>query len=281
MDCRGGAGYIPGWMNFELKWATGPLRKTWLGKASAVGRSLPSRKALPALKALPLLMALVLTVPLVGGLIAPPAAAQQEAHDQRDVEQARDRVLNAGPYQTEMPEPEELPDFDPPQIPAWLVKVIVWALIAIAIGLVAFFLGGLAWDLLRDRSGFKRKHRQPAEGAARVETPLAERRAAEERTLAEADQLAAEGRFSEAIHLLLLVALERLRRELGPRVAPAMTGREVLRLAPVPGAVVDPLARMVALSEINHFGGRRASAPDYSSCRDDFLQFSGLEGAPA
>jgi hypothetical protein len=224
---------------------------------------------------------LAVAVPLTGIFTALPAAAQPQVHDQRDVEKARDRVLGAGPYQTELPEPEEDPKFEPLNIPPWLVKLIVWTLIILAVGLVVYFLGSLAWDLLRDPTGFKRKRRPSVEGPARVETPLAERRAAEERTLAEADLLAAEGRFSEAIHLLLLVALERLRRELGPRIVPAMTSREVLRLAPIPGAVIDPLTRMVALSEINHFGGRQAAAPDYGDCRSDFLRFSGLEGAPA
>jgi len=104
---------------------------------------------------------------------------------------------------------------------------------------------------------------------------LAGRRAADPSTLAEADRLASEGRFSEAIHLLLLVAMERLHRELGPRVARAMTGREVLRLPALPEPTVAPLTRMVSLSEINHFGGRDAAEPDYRSCRADFLRFNG------
>jgi hypothetical protein len=32
---------------------------------------------------------------------------------------------------------------------------------------------------------------------------------------------------------------------------------------------------MVRLSEINHFGGRRAAEPDYRDCRADFLRFNG------
>jgi Domain of unknown function (DUF4129) len=258
-------------MNFELNRAAAPQRKTRPGRASAAIQRVAWLKTL-------LFLAVLI---LAAGFAAPPAMAQEAANGPSAVEEARDRVLGDGAYQTERPEPEELPDFDLPQIPEWLVKLVVWAMIAIAIGLVVFFLGGLAWDLLRGRSGFKRKHRQKVEGPTFVETPLATRRTAEERTLAEADKLAAEGRFSEAIHLLLLVALERLRRELGPRIAPAMTSREVLRLAPIPGEAAAPLTRMVALSEINHFGGRRAAAQDYGACRSDFLQFSGLEAQPA
>jgi hypothetical protein len=188
-------------------------------------------------------------------------------------------VLNDSRYQTDRPAPEEKPLREPLPIPPWLVETILWAAGILVGGLVLFFLGNLVFDLLRNRTAFQRNREAPPAGGVTIEAPSPQRRAAEQRTLDEADRLAADGRFSEAIHLLLLVAMERLRRELGPRVAPAMTSREVLRLIPIPGEVVDPLARMVAASEINHFGGRHAGAPDYRTCRDDFLRFNGL--APA
>jgi hypothetical protein len=261
MDQRDAAGYIGQGMNFELK-------------TRSPGRpgSRPPRRLLARLL---LLGALALIF-----LPAPPAVAQQSLHDPDAVAASRERVLD-GRYQTESPAPREEPETEPWRIPPWLAKTILWA-VGIAVGaLVLFFLASLVRDLLLARRGAGRAADHGAPEAPRVETLPPHPREAERRSLAEADALAADGRFSEAIHLLLLVALERLRGELGPRVAPAMTGREVLRLAAIPEPASAPLTRMVALSEINHFGGRRAGEPDYRRCREDFLRFNGLDGAPA
>jgi hypothetical protein len=241
-------------MNSELRFESGPR-----------GRREPTAAA-----ALAALLAVLLLV-----LSAAPVFAQAGAYDAEDVSRSRDRVLADSRYQTERPEPEQKPQIEPFTIPPWLAKTIFWAVIVGVAAVVLFFLFNLALDYLRDRTAFKRNRDRPAEVIQRVETPPAERRRADPGTLAEADRLAAEGRFGEAIHLLLLVAMARLHRELGPRVAPAMTGREVLRLPALPGATVEPLTRMVRLSEINHFGGRRAAEPDYRDCRADFLRFNG------
>ncbi|MGF1631360.1 MAG: hypothetical protein ACFCUT_17950 [Kiloniellaceae bacterium] len=234
------------------------------------------RRKPTAAAALAALLAALLTL-----LSVTAAVAQAGAYEAEEISQSRDRVLADSRYQTERPEPEQRPEFEPFTIPPWLAETIFWAVIVGVAALVLFFLVNLLLDFARDRTAFKRNRDRPAEGIQRVETPLAERRSIDPRSLAEADQLAAEGRFGEAIHLLLLVAMERLHRELGPRVAPAMTSREVLRLPALPGATVEPLTRMVQLSEINHFGGRHAAAPDYRDCRADFLRFNGEEPVAA
>ncbi|WP_193369532.1 DUF4129 domain-containing protein [Pelagibius marinus] len=234
------------------------------------------------IKGLALCLALALAGPvLVAVATALPALAQQNLHTPGDVAASRDRVLGDSRYQTEKPEPEVAPEVDQWTIPPWLVDTILWGLGAVVAGIILFFLFNLARELLESRLGIKRSPKVAPAEAAKVQAVPPARREAEHRTLAEADALAAEGRFSEAIHLLLLVAMERLRRELGPRVAPAMTSREVLRLSAIPGEATAPLTRMVALSEINHFGGRSAREPEYRNCRDDFLRFNGMEGTPA
>ncbi|WP_340119355.1 hypothetical protein [Pelagibius sp. 7325] len=224
-----------------------------------------------------LLLATVLTAGLTAALIAGPqrVAAQAPGYGDAEIQDARDRVLGDSRYQTERPETEKLPDIEPWTLPPWLAEALFWLLVAAVVAMVLFFLYSLLSDLLQNRDAFRRNRENKAAGPARIKTPTIERRTVDRRSLAEADRLAAEGRFSEAIHLLLLVAMDRLHRELGPRVAPAMTGREVLRLPALPEATVAPLTRMVQVSEINHFGGRAAAAPDYQSCRDAFLRFNG------
>ena len=218
---------------------------------------------------------LVFLLVLLG--LGAPAAAQSPDAESGPAGTVRDAVLDGGTYQTDRPEAAKLPDIEPWTLPPWLAKALFWIMVAGVATLVAFFLYNLAADLIRNRGAFKRNRARGAEAPERVETPRAEARPVDHRSLAEADDLAAQGRFSEAIHLLLLVALDRLHRELGLRVAPAMTGREVLHLPSLPDATVGPLTRMVQVSEINHFGGRHAEAPDYQSCREEFLRFSDAE----
>ena len=194
-----------------------------------------------------------------------------------EVAQGRDQVLGSGDYQTDRPAPREPEEQSEPfQLPEGLVEAILWTIAGIAVVMIALFL----YNVFQNRAGLRINLDRSQPSPRLVETAASEpQRALAARTLEEADALAAEGRFTEAIHLLLLVAMDRLKRELGNRLAPALTGREVLRLAPLPKAVVDPLSRMVSLSEIKHFGGRDAAAPDYAQCRADFLVFSGIEGA--
>jgi len=256
-------------MNFELKPSRRQGRRTGI-RSPLWERAWPQ----PPRR---LLLALALTVAALGA--ATPSAAQEGRQDATEVEAARDRVLGNNAYQTEKPQPEEMPDLPDFTIPPWLVEALLWLFGALAIGAVLYLLINLLLEIRGGRTAFWRSRNRPAEAGEIVETPVVLDRETRERTLEEADALAAEGRYAEAIHLLLLVALERLRRELGPKVAPALTSREVLQVAPVPEAVVAPLTRMVAISEIKHFGGRDAAAPDYQSCRRDFLHFS--SGEPA
>lgn len=219
---------------------------------------------------------LAFTVLVLIGAFAGPGIAQQ-AIDDTQVQESRDLVLESGPYQTERPEPPE-PELhgDPLTLPDWLIPIILLIIGAIVLAMILMFL----FNLWQSRAGFKIKRNRDRQTVERVETPVSARqKAVDERTLAEADQLAAAGRFTDAIHLLLLVAMDRLKRELGNRVTPALTSREVLGEAPIPEAAVGPLTRMVSLSEIKHFGGRDAVAADYDQCRQDFLQFSGRNPA--
>lgn len=269
MDRGGGAGYIPSWMNSELKSDRRQSR-------GAAPRTQLQQWARPLRR---LLLALALVVAALGP--AAPSAAQEGEQAPTEVEAARDRVLGNSAYQTEKPQPEEPPDIPDFTIPPWLVEALLWFFGALVVGAVVYLLVNLLLEMRGGRAPFWRRGKPSIEAGEIVETPVVLDRETRERSLEEADALAAEGRYAEAIHLLLLVALERLRRELGPRVAPALTSREVLQVAPVPEAVAAPLARMVALSEIKHFGGRDAAAPDYRSCRRDFLHFSTGEPAGA
>lgn len=100
-------------------------------------------------------------------------------------------------------------------------------------------------------------------------------------TLSDADALAAQGRFAEAVRVLLFRSLEFLRTGIGDAVFPFLTSREILLVSGLDSAERDALRRIVATEEIAHFGEASLNADAYQTCRADFLVFSrqGPEGA--
>jgi len=97
--------------------------------------------------------------------------------------------------------------------------------------------------------------------------------------LLDAEALAAQGRFGEAIHLLLLRTFEVLARRLGSRLAPGMTAREALARLTLPPPARPALADLVDAVETTTFAGHAASEGDYLRCAERFtLLRSALAG---
>ncbi len=81
----------------------------------------------------------------------------------------------------------------------------------------------------------------------------------------DADALAAEGRFADAIHVLLLRALRDVARARGD-FARGTTSREVVARVDE-SAAQTALAELVATAERHEFGGRDLGRPDFERCR--------------
>ena len=88
--------------------------------------------------------------------------------------------------------------------------------------------------------------------------------------LGAADELAAQGRFVEAMHVLLLQALAEIRRRLDEEFADSMTSREILRSSQLSDALRRPLREVVARVEWTYFGEHPAARDDYLACRASF-----------
>jgi hypothetical protein len=98
--------------------------------------------------------------------------------------------------------------------------------------------------------------------------------------LLDAEALAAQGRYGEAIHLLLLRTFAVLARRMGSRLAPGMTAREAVARLSLPGPARPALADLVDAAETTTFAGRSASESDYLRCAERFgVLKSALAGA--
>lgn len=95
-----------------------------------------------------------------------------------------------------------------------------------------------------------------------------------ERPRDDADQLAHEGRFADAIHILLLRTLHELASQNLVRVTTSMTSREVLARVPLIGDARTALAGLVTAVELTWFGDDVPGANDYARCREQFEVFA-------
>ena len=92
--------------------------------------------------------------------------------------------------------------------------------------------------------------------------------------LHDADALAAQGRFEEAAHLLLLFAIQEIGDRRPGLVLPALTSREIATLDALSPQARQIFSHIAMVVERCVFGGRRLCADDYAEVRRTFEQFT-------
>jgi hypothetical protein len=108
-----------------------------------------------------------------------------------------------------------------------------------------------------------------AGGGAAADGPAAAA-ARRDASLERVERLAAAGRHAEAVHELLLLAVERLSQRHQRPVSGWHTGRELTRLLPADAGERERFGRLVAEVERSLFGGHPVGARDYERCLADF-----------
>jgi len=95
-----------------------------------------------------------------------------------------------------------------------------------------------------------------------------------ESALAKAEELAAQHRYGEAMHYVLLAALILLARDMGEEAADSFTSRELLSVAKLQPSARQPLRSLVTAVERAWFGKTAANEDDYRNARASFRDFS-------
>lgn len=189
-----------------------------------------------------------------------------------DVDALLDRIYDNQDIQRQLP---VVPVDDPPDPPAGVPAVFGWLVLAgAAVGAAAL----AAWVMAVNLEAVGRKRRKHRAGRNLRDAPPVPGRHAPGDWLHTADDLARQGRFPEAIHLLLLGVLGIL----GPHDRPsgAETAREIARAHRGPHP--ERLRALVRASELVHFGGRPATQAQFEDCRRDAVEIDGAAGpAPA
>src|SRR5262249_52795611 len=160
-------------------------------------------------------------------LLANPLAAQAPPEPSAAAEQAIKRLG----LQTDLPREPEQKWFRirlPPEA--------LWVMAAVGIGLLIYMFSDMLPAL-----GFAARG-----GSAADEEEAGTLAKPPEQVLAAADDLARQGRFVDAMHVLLLQGLADMRRYLGEQHADSLTSREILRSTKISDAGREPLRDIIS-----------------------------------
>jgi hypothetical protein len=198
-----------------------------------------------------------------------PTSAQATA-DQR-LQAAHAAVKGAWDLQHDFTPPRQAP-----RLPHWLtdalqslgflepmLKFVLWgALIAVAVLIV--------WLIAREFVDLPgRRKRRPAKAVS-----LQPDAAAAAALLDDAERLAEERKFGEAVHVLLSRSVDDINRRRPGAVRAALTGRDLCETPGIPDEPRGAFARLCGVVELSLFGGRAVDEALFARCRDDYRTFA-------
>ncbi|HZC17356.1 MAG TPA: hypothetical protein VE309_11395 [Caulobacteraceae bacterium] len=196
-----------------------------------------------------------------------------------DFSRAHDALMRRGDLQF------ALTAYEQPKPPDWL-KPLFELLARLAPIFPYVFWGGLIvgvlsilYFVLREFAGLRlpRLRRRPK---STIEPEWRPTQARARTLLEEADQLAAEGRFGEAAHLILFRGIEDIDGRWPNLVRPALTSRDIAAHRRLPDRARQAFGEIARVVERNVFGGAELAADDFAFCRRAYEAFA-LPGAPA
>lgn len=193
--------------------------------------------------------------------------------------------LETGNLQLERPIPDIEPE-DPPREPRnslgflrWLaelltglgplIRVIFYVGLAIVAAYILYFLLTQFTDIRINRSSRKKATAQDD-----VLTSARPDQKAARSLLEEADALARQGQFSEAVHLLLFRSIQDIQSRRGDDLPVALTSREIGELQDLPERPRLALRPIVRLVERSFFGGRDLQETDWKTARASYEDFA-------
>lgn len=170
--------------------------------------------------------------------------------------------------------------FNPPKPPEWLawigkafealaplLKWVFWIGVAIIAALILY-------ALVREVMRLRLPAAKPKAVEAQAEPEWRPDVEAARDLLAAADQLASEGRYAEAAHLILLRSVDDIESRRPRAVGPALTTREIASLSALPDAARPAFAKIGRVVERSLFGGARIDENDFAECRRDYEAFA-------
>jgi hypothetical protein len=210
----------------------------------------------------------VAAAPAAAAAVLALSGGRVAAQTPQQVQQLADQAIRRLDLQTSFPVVPELPRL--PSLPA----EVLWIVIGVAAAFLLYTFRDLI-PILRSSRGENWISEDAIGGGGKAGSPVA--------ALGAADELAAEGRFVEAMHVLLLQGLAAIRAGLDEEFADSLTSREILRRARLSDPGRASLRDIVNRVEWTYFGQYPAALADYEACRSSFNTLTQAlhGGAPA
>ena len=195
----------------------------------------------------------VAAAPIAAAMLAL-SGGRAAAQTSQQIQQLADQAIRRLDLQTNFPVvPEPIRIAFPPEI--------LWIVIAVAVAIMLYSFRDLI-PILRSSRGDDWMSEDAIGGGGKAGSPAA--------ALGAADELAAAGRFVEAMHVLLLQGLAAIRAGLDEEFADSLTSREILRRARLSDPGRASLRDIVNRVEWTYFGQYPAALADYEACRASF-----------
>lgn len=97
--------------------------------------------------------------------------------------------------------------------------------------------------------------------------------------LSDAEALAAQGRFAEAVHLLLFRSISDIQEQRAGIIEKSLTAREIGALEDLPQTIRDALSPIIAIVERSFFGGQSVGEHQWLDARQSYQRFAFGESA--
>lgn len=188
-------------------------------------------------------------------------------------------ILSDDEYQSELPVQSRTPQPQNFRMPGWVLKTLFYALVGLGIFAVASFI----WVLITGNRGAL-----PLSPAVRK---IKSRKRADQQpirhsliqpaTLADAEKLAADGRYGEAVRFLLAACLIDLSNKRLVQIKPSMTGREIAGGASLVQEAQEALRALVITVEAYAFAEEKVSKSAYEQALEKFRFLEQAAGAGA
>lgn len=151
-----------------------------------------------------------------------------------------------------------------------VAEIILWGIAVVVIGALLWFIYVSLRDVRLGRAA-------PEDETVPAYVPQAR---TVQRVLRDADALAAEGRFREAVHALLLRAVDDIDRSMPGVVRRSLTAREIARDARLAGRVREAFVTVARINEPGWFGAKPVTQADWTRARQAYAALGNPAAAP-
>ncbi len=179
------------------------------------------------------------------------------------------------------PDPADVPEFKPSN-PNPIVRAIAGFFEAIgsvlgyllAAIVIAAILAGLYMVFGESLTLRRRQKEKTAAPDVSIMPDLRPEQARARALLEDADALAAQGRFAEAVHLLLFRSIDDIQEKKTGLIGRSLTAREIGALDDIPNWIRDALAPIIRIVERSFFGGQEVTETGWQDARQSYQSFA-------